>query len=183
MPLPLLQVRDLSTWLVGGEAPVRAVDGVSMTINRGETYALVGESGCGKSLTALSIARLLPQNGRIRSGTARVGETELFDLAETRMREVRGRRIGMIFQEPGTSLNPVLSVGTQIGEVLRRHTPLRGVAIRRRCVELLEAVGIPDADRRLDEFPFQLSGGIKQRVMIAAALACDPELLIADDSA
>ena len=181
MPLPLLQVRDLSTWLVGGEAPVRAVDGVSMTINRGETYALVGESGCGKSLTALSIARLLPQNGRIRSGTARLGETELFDLAETRMREVRGRRIGMIFQEPGTSLNPVLSVGTQIGEVLRRHTPLRGVAIRRRCVELLEAVGIPDADRRLDEFPFQLSGGIKQRVMIAAALACDPELLIADE--
>ncbi len=181
MSLPLLQVRDLSTWLVGGEAPVRAVDGVSMTINRGETYALVGESGCGKSLTALSIARLLPQNGRIRSGKARLGETELFDLAETRMREVRGRRIGMIFQEPGTSLNPVLTVGAQIGEVLRRHTPLRGAAIRRRCVELLDAVGIPDAGRRLDEFPFQLSGGIKQRVMIAAALACDPELLIADE--
>ncbi len=181
MSLPLLQVRDLSTWLVGGEAPVRAVDGVSMTINQGETYALVGESGCGKSMTALSIARLLPQNGRIRSGTARLGETELFELAETSMREVRGRRIGMIFQEPGTSLNPVLTVGVQIGEVLRRHTPLRGAAIRRRCVELLDAVGIPDAVRRLDEFPFQLSGGIKQRVMIAAALACDPELLIADE--
>lgn len=181
MPSPLLHVRDLTTWLVGGEAPVRAVDGVSMAINSGETYALVGESGCGKSMTALSIARLLPQNGRIRSGAVRLGETELFDLAETRMREVRGRRIGMIFQEPGTSLNPVLTVGAQIGEVLRRHTVLRGAAIRRRCVELLDAVGVPDAARRLEEYPFQLSGGIKQRVMIASALACEPELLIADE--
>ena len=181
MSAPLLQVRDLSTWLVGGEAPVRAVDGVSITINRGETFALVGESGCGKSMTALSIARLLPQNGRIRSGTAQLGNTQLFSLAEAAMRDVRGRRIGMIFQEPGTSLNPVLTVGEQIGEVVRRHTPLRGTDMRRRCIELLDAVGIPDPTRRLSEFPFQLSGGMKQRIMIAAALACDPELLIADE--
>ena len=181
MPAPLLQVRDLTTWLLGGEAPVRAVDGVSLTINRGETFALVGESGCGKSMTALSIARLLPDNARIRSGTAQLGDTQLFGLAESAMRDVRGRRIGMIFQEPGTSLNPVLSVGVQIEEVVLRHTPLRGAAVRRRCIELLDAVGIPDPARRLSEFPFQLSGGMKQRIMIAAALACEPELLIADE--
>jgi peptide/nickel transport system ATP-binding protein len=181
MATALLEVRDLKTWLMGRDAPVRAVDGVGLTINHGETYALVGESGCGKSMTALSIARLLPENGQVRSGTVHLAGTELLVLAEASMREVRGKRIGMIFQEPGTSLNPVLTVGTQIGEVIRRHTPLRGARVRDRCVELLDAVGIPDAARRLTEFPFQLSGGMKQRVMIAAALACDPELLIADE--
>ncbi|MGD2139422.1 MAG: ABC transporter ATP-binding protein [Burkholderiales bacterium] len=177
----LLEVRNLTTWLAADEAPVRAVDGVSMTINRGETYALVGESGCGKSMTALSIARLLPGNAAVRSGSVHLGGTELLDLAEASMREVRGRRIGMIFQEPGTSLNPVLTVAAQIGEVIRRHTSLRGDQVHDRCIELLDSVGIPDAQRRLGEFPFQLSGGLKQRVMIAAALACDPELLIADE--
>jgi peptide/nickel transport system ATP-binding protein len=181
MATPLLEVRDLQTWLMGGDVPVRAVDGVGLTINHGETFALVGESGCGKSMTALSIARLLPENARVRSGTVHLAGSELLGLAEASMREVRGKRIGMIFQEPGTSLNPVLTVGTQIGEVIVRHTELRGAHVRDRCVELLDSVGIPDAERRLDEFPFQLSGGLKQRVMIAAALACGPELLIADE--
>ena len=181
MQAPLLEIRDLRTWLIGDESPVRAVDGVDIVIGHGETFALLGESGCGKSMTALSVARLLPDNGRIVSGTVRLKGTDLFSLAETRMREVRGRRIGMIFQEPGTSLNPVLTVGTQIAEVIRRHTPLRGGEVRRRSVELLDAVGIPDAGRRMGEFPFQLSGGMKQRVMIAGALACEPELLIADE--
>ncbi len=177
----LLDVRDLTTWLMSHDAPVRAVDGVSLTINRGETFALVGESGCGKSMTALSVARLLPENARVRAGTVHLAGTELLGLAEASMREVRGKRIGMIFQEPGTSLNPVLTVGTQIGEVIKRHTALRGARVRDRCVELLDSVGIPDASRRLGEFPFQLSGGMKQRVMIAAALACAPDLLIADE--
>jgi peptide/nickel transport system ATP-binding protein len=178
---PLLEVRDLRAWLSGEEATVRAVDGVDITIGHGETYALLGESGCGKSMTALSVARLLPDNGRIVSGTVRLRGTDLLGLAEARMREVRGRRIGMIFQEPGTSLNPVLTVGSQIAEVIQRHTPLRGDDVFRRSVELLDAVGIPDAKRRLGEYPFQLSGGMKQRVMIAGALACEPELLIADE--
>ena len=181
MSEPLLEVCNLATWIESDEAPVRAVDGVSMTIDRGETYALVGESGCGKSMTALSIARLLPENANVKAGSVRLGDTQLLELPEASMRDIRGKRIGMIFQEPATSLNPVLTVGNQIGEVIRRHTALRGHQVRERCVELLDSVGIPDARRRLDEFPFQLSGGIKQRVMIAAALACDPELLIADE--
>jgi len=181
MQAPLLEVRDLRAWLSGEEATVRAVDGVDITIGHGETFALLGESGCGKSMTALSVARLLPDNGRIVSGTVRLRGTDLLGLAEARMREVRGRRIGMIFQEPGTSLNPVLTVGSQIAEVIQRHTPLRGGDVFRRSVELLDAVGIPDAKRRLGEYPFQLSGGMKQRVMIAGALACEPELLIADE--
>jgi peptide/nickel transport system ATP-binding protein len=178
---PLLEIRDLRTWLSGEDATVRAVDGVDIAIGHGETFALLGESGCGKSMTALSIARLLPDNGRIVSGTVRLSGTDLLGLAEARMREVRGRRIGMIFQEPGTSLNPVLTVGSQIAEVIQCHTPLRGSDVVRRSVELLDAVGIPDARRTLGEYPFQLSGGMKQRVMIAGALACEPELLIADE--
>ena len=177
----LLEVRNLRTWIDADEAPVRAVDGVGLVINRGETYALVGESGCGKSMTALSIARLLPESAHIRSGSVLLGQTQLLDLPEASMRDIRGKRIGMIFQEPGTSLNPVLTVGNQIAEVIRRHTTLRGHHVRDRCLELLDSVGIPDPRRRLDEFPFQMSGGMKQRVMIAAALACDPELLIADE--
>ena len=115
MSEPLLEVRNLGTWIESDEAPVRAVDGVSMTIDRGETYALVGESGCGKSVTALSIARLLPDNAHIRAGTVRLGDTQLLELPEASMRDIRGKRIGMIFQEPATSLNPVLTVGHQIG--------------------------------------------------------------------
>nr|NIO43380.1 ATP-binding cassette domain-containing protein [Burkholderiales bacterium] len=152
MTTPLLEIRDLSTWLFGAELPVRAVDCVSMTINSGETYALVGESGCGKSMTALSVARLLPDNARVCNGSIRLGGTDLLELAEASMRDIRGRRIGMVFQEPGTSLNPVLTVGAQISEVIERHTALNGARARDRCVELLTSVGIPDAPRRLNEF-------------------------------
>jgi peptide/nickel transport system ATP-binding protein len=178
---PLLEVRNLSTWLDSGSEVVRAVDGVSFSVGRGETFALLGESGCGKSMTALSLMRLLPDAGRIVGGQALLDGTDLLGLSELAMRGVRGRRMAMIFQEPGTSLNPVLTIGAQIEEVLVRHTDLQGNAVRDRALELLESVGIPDAARRLDEFPFQMSGGMKQRVMIAVALACGPSLLVADE--
>jgi len=177
----LLEVKHLSTWLESGDAIVRAVDGLSFTIRQGETFALLGESGSGKSMTALSIMRLLPDAGRIVGGELRLNGSDLLALPETAMRSVRGSRIAMIFQEPGTSLNAVMTVGAQIVEVLERHTDLRGEAARRRAVELLESVGIPDAPRRVHEYPFQMSGGMKQRVMIAIALACNPSLLIADE--
>jgi peptide/nickel transport system ATP-binding protein len=178
---PLLRVRELSTWLQTGDAVVRAVDGVTFDIRHGETFALVGESGCGKSMTALSIMRLLPDAGGIVGGAVELDGSDLLRLPEAGMREVRGRRIGMIFQEPALSLNPVMTAGAQIAEALRRHTGLAGAALEKRVRELLEAVHIPDAARRRHEYPFQLSGGMKQRVMIAMALACDPELLIADE--
>ena len=177
----LLEVRHLSTWLASGEDTVRAVDGLSFSIEAGETFALLGESGSGKSVTALSIMRLLPDAGRVVSGEIWLEGIELLALPETAMRSVRGRRIAMIFQEPGTSLNPVMTVGDQIVEVLERQTEVRGEAARRRALELLESVGIPDSRRRLDEYPFQMSGGMKQRAMIAIALACNPALLIADE--
>ena len=178
---PLLRIDNLRTWIDTGEAVVRAVDGVSLEIAHGETFALVGESGCGKSLTALSVMRLLPDAGMIVGGAVELGGENLLALPETRMRDVRGRRIAMIFQEPMLSLNPVMTVGAQIAETLRRHTGLEGAAIERRVLELLDAVRIPDPERQRREYPFQLSGGMKQRVMIAMALACDPELLIADE--
>jgi peptide/nickel transport system ATP-binding protein len=181
MTAPLLDIRDLRTWIAAGERVIRAVDGLSLSIERGETFALLGESGSGKSLTALSVMRLLPDAGRVVSGEVRLDGEDLLALPEARMRDVRGRRIGMIFQEPGSSLDPVMSVGDQVREVLDRHMGLRGSAADRRVLELFEAVGIPDPRRRMDEFPFQLSGGLKQRVMIAGALACEPELLIADE--
>ena len=181
MNAPLLHVHDLKTVLDGMAGTVRAIDGVSLDVRRGETFAVVGESGCGKSMTALSILRLLPESGRIVSGSVELEETELLALPEAAMRNVRGARIAMIFQEPATSLNGVLTVGRQIGEVLERHTPLRGAEADRRVVELLDSVGVPDAARRATEYPFQLSGGLKQRVMIAMALAAEPELLIADE--
>jgi peptide/nickel transport system ATP-binding protein len=177
----LLKVDALRTWLEGSAGVVRALDGVDLEVRRGETFAIVGESGCGKSITALSIARLLPEAGRVVDGSVRLENTELLALPEAAMRNVRGQRIAMIFQEPATSLNPVLTVGTQIGEVLERHAGLRGAAVRRRAVELLDAVGIAESARRIDEYPFQLSGGMKQRVMIALALAGEPDLLIADE--
>jgi len=177
----LLEVENLRTWLSGSEGLARAVDGVSFSMARGETFALLGESGCGKSMTALSIARLLPDAGRIVSGAVRLEGQDLLQLPESAMRDVRGSRIGMIFQEPGTSLNPVMTVGAQIAEVLRQHTDLRGSAVEARIFELLDAVGLPDPKSRVQEYPFQLSGGMKQRVMIAIALACEPELLIADE--
>ncbi|MBI3044580.1 MAG: ABC transporter ATP-binding protein [Betaproteobacteria bacterium] len=177
----LLSVRDLRTWLDTGDALVRAVDGVSFDVRRGETFALVGESGCGKSMTALSIMRLLPDAGGVVGGSIELEGTDLLKLPEAQMRHVRGRRVGMIFQEPALSLNPVMTAGEQIAEALRRHTGLAGAALEARVLELLEAVHLPDPARRRHEYPFQLSGGMKQRVMIATALACGPDLLIADE--
>ncbi len=178
----VLEVDGLQTELEAGAETVYAVDGVSFELHRGECFALVGESGCGKSMTALSLMRLLPAAGRVTGGAVRLKTQDLLALPEVAMRAVRGRRVAMIFQEPATSLNPVLTVGRQITEVIERHLNVTGPAARRRALELLEAVGIPDGARRLDEYPFQLSGGLRQRVMIAAALAADPEVLIADEA-
>ena len=181
MNAPLLRVEGLRTWLDTGAAPVRAVDGVSFEIDRGETLALVGESGCGKSMTALSLMRLLPDAGQVIEGRVLLDGVDLLALPEARMREVRGARAAMIFQEPGLSLNPVMTVGEQVAEVLRRHAGLQGTALAARVVDLLEAVRIPDATRRAAAYPAELSGGMKQRVVIAMALACDPQLVIADE--
>jgi len=177
----LLRAQNLRTVLDGTSGPVRAVDGVDFEIRRGETFAIVGESGCGKTMTALSLMRLLPETGRIVSGSVELAGTDVLALPEAAMRAVRGRRMAMIFQEPATSLNPVLTIGTQIREVLDRHTDLRGAAIGERVRSLLDSVGVPDAARRAEEYPFQLSGGLKQRAMIAMALAAGPDLLIADE--
>ncbi|HKC53277.1 MAG TPA: ABC transporter ATP-binding protein [Burkholderiales bacterium] len=177
----LLRALNLKTVLYGAGDPVRAVDGVDIEIRRGETFAIVGESGSGKTMTALSLMRLLPETGRIVSGTVELAGTDLLALPEAAMRTVRGRRIAMIFQEPATSLNPVLTIGQQIAEVLERHTELRGAQLRARVAELLDSVGVPDAARRAGEYPFQLSGGLKQRAMIAMAIAGNPDLLIADE--
>ncbi|WJW74488.1 ABC transporter ATP-binding protein [Thiohalobacter sp. IOR34] len=182
MTRPLLTVSNLSMQLGEGPSAIRAVDDVSFEIHRGETFALLGESGCGKSMTALSIMRLLPEPaGRIVGGRVELEGEDLLGLPEMAMRGVRGGRIAMIFQEPMTSLNPVLTVGQQIGETLARHRGLSGAAQRGRILELLDAVGIPDPARRAGEYPHQLSGGMKQRVMIAIALAGEPDLLIADE--
>ncbi len=180
-PAPLLEVDDLRLGFQAGRQPLCAVDGVSFRIARGETFALLGESGCGKSVTAQGILRLLPAAGRVLGGSVRYDGTDLLALPEVAMRAYRGGKIAMIFQEPSTSLNPVLTVGQQIAEVLAHHLALRGAAARARSQELLEQVGIADPARRLDEYPFQLSGGMQQRVMIAIALAGEPELLIADE--
>jgi peptide/nickel transport system ATP-binding protein len=177
----LLSVRDLRMGFASGRTVLAAVDGIDFDLRAGETLALLGESGCGKSASALSLLRLLPAAGRILNGDIRFDGRDLLHLPETEMRAVRGGGMAMIFQEPATSLNPVLTVGRQIGEVLERHMGLAGDAARTRCVELLTAVGIADPQRRLDEYPFQLSGGMKQRVMIAVALAGNPRLLVADE--
>jgi peptide/nickel transport system ATP-binding protein len=177
----VLEINNLKTVLDTAGGQVRAVDGVDFDLRAGECFALVGESGCGKSMTALSIMRLLPEAGRIADGSAMLGGVDLMALPEAAMRAVRGRRVAMIFQEPSTALNPVLTVGRQITEVLERHTRAGKKDAREKAIALLEAVGIPDAERRFGEYPFQLSGGLKQRVMIAGALAVDPEVLIADE--
>ena len=159
-----------------------AVDGVSFTLNRGETLALVGESGCGKSLTSLALLKLVPAPGRIDEGSAiRLGETDVLGLEGESLRRIRGRRIGMIFQDPMTSLNPVFTVGAQIAEGIRAHFKVSRAEARARSLKLLQEVGIPDAARRLDAYPHQLSGGMRQRVMIAIALAAEPEILVADE--
>jgi peptide/nickel transport system ATP-binding protein len=180
-PTPLLRIDRLDTRLDTDDAVVHAIDGLSLTIARGETFALLGESGCGKSMTALSIMRLLPDSGRIAGGKVELDGRDLLREPEAQMRDIRGRRIAMIFQEPMLSLNPVMPVGDQIAETLARHTALTGAALDARVLELLTAVGIDNAAARRHDYPFQFSGGMKQRVMIAISLACDPELLIADE--
>lgn len=160
---------------------VKALDGINLSILRGETFALVGESGCGKSMTALALMRLLPENGRVTTGSVRLDGEDLLLLPESKMRQRRGGRIGMIFQDPSTSLNPVLRVGDQIIETIQTHTAVRGAKARAKAIEWLRLVGIPEPERRIDTYPFQMSGGQKQRVMIAIALAAEPELLIADE--
>ncbi len=177
----MLEVTNLRLGFTAGKKMLVAVDGISFAISKGETFALLGESGCGKSASAQGIMRLLPAAGRITGGSIKLDGEELLTLPEAEMRQVRGARIAMIFQEPATSLNPVLTVGVQIGEVLDRHCDLRGEPARQRMLELLRQVGIADPERRLDEYPFQFSGGMKQRVMIAIALAGEPDLLIADE--
>ncbi len=178
---PLLSVEHLTTQFQRAGHTVTVVDGVSFTIHRGETFALVGESGSGKSITALSVMRLLPPEARITAGRVWLGGEDLLRLPEIRMNRLRGRRIAMIFQDPMTSLNPVKTVGNQIGEVLTLHLGLTGQARDQRCLELLRQVGIPNPEQRIASFPHQLSGGQRQRVMIAMALAGEPELLIADE--
>ncbi|MDO8206986.1 MAG: ABC transporter ATP-binding protein [Gallionella sp.] len=175
--MSLLKVEGLVTGLRNGAA---IVDGISFEIAAGETFALLGESGCGKSMTALSLMRLLPDGVANKAGSVVLGEAQLFELPEREMRAVRGGQMAMIFQEPGLSLNPVMTVGAQIAEVLELHNKNAG-DINQRCIELLDQVGIPDAARRVSEYPFQLSGGMKQRVMIAMALAGSPKLLVADE--
>jgi peptide/nickel transport system ATP-binding protein len=186
--MTLLQVDELRVELDAEAGLVRAVDGLRLAVQRGETFALVGESGCGKSMTALALLRLLPENGWVDGGRVELagaaageGGTELLALPESRMRAVRGGRIAMIFQEPSTSLNPVMTVGEQIVEAIETHTPLRGAAARQRALQWLARVGIPEPERRLADYPFRMSGGQKQRVMIAIALAGEPDLLVADE--
>lgn len=180
---PLLEVESLKTSFYLGEGQdVTAIDGVSFAVRSGETLAIVGESGSGKSVTSLSIMRLLPKRiGRITGGTIRLRGRELTTMSERDMRAVRGNDIGMIFQEPMTSLNPVHTVGMQISEVIIQHDKLSKANAHKRAVEMLELVGIPEPRRRADNYPHQLSGGMRQRAMIAMALACKPSLLIADE--
>ncbi|ONI81540.1 dipeptide/oligopeptide/nickel ABC transporter ATP-binding protein [Actinosynnema sp. ALI-1.44] len=185
--MALLEVRDLSVVFRSrghqrtGEQPVAAVDGVSFDVAPGQTVGLVGESGCGKSVTAMSIMGLLPKRGNQVTGSARFDGTELLSLSDRQMRDRRGRDLGMVFQDPLSSLNPVVPIGLQVTEVLERHqgTPRKQAAME--AAELLDKVGIPDPRRRLSEYPHQLSGGMRQRALIAIALACRPRLLIADE--
>jgi oligopeptide transport system ATP-binding protein len=186
---PLLEIHDLRTQFATDDGVVTAVDGVSFTIPRGRTVGLVGESGCGKSITGLSILQLVPPPGRVTGGQVlfhREGEPEPIDLAgvsprDDRMRAIRGNEIAMIFQEPMTSLNPVYPIGEQIGEAVRLHQRVSRTRARQRAIEMLEQVGIASPRQRVDEYPHQLSGGMRQRAMIAMALACEPSLLIADE--
>ena len=179
---PLLSVSDLRVeFRRRGRRPVHAVDGISFEVEPGRTIGVVGESGCGKSVTSLAILGLLPKRGAQVAGSVRFAGRELFKLSDQELREIRGREIAMIFQDPMTSLNPVLTVGDQITEVLRRHFGRKGREATGEAVSLLDAVGIPAARRRVDDYPHQLSGGMRQRAMIAMALACQPKLLIADE--
>jgi len=182
MAEPLLCIEDLHTCFFTDDGVVNAVSGLDLKIDRGETIGLVGESGCGKSVTALSIMRLIPQPpGRITRGRIIFEEQDLIGLSEEAIRQIRGNRISMIFQEPMTSLNPVFKVGDQIAEAYRLHQRLQRREALAKSVEMLAKVGIPDPTKRINEYPHQMSGGMRQRVMIAMALACNPKLIIADE--
>ena len=182
MSEPVLSVRGLRTSFRTPQGMLPAVDGVDLDLHAGETLGVVGESGCGKTVTALSILRLIPEPpGSIDAGEIRFGGRDLVRMSRNELRQIRGSRIAMIFQEPMTSLNPVFRVGDQIGESLRVHTDMDRDARRSRTVDLLEMVGIPAPAERMRDYPHQLSGGLRQRVMIAMALACDPDVLIADE--
>ena len=180
--MPLLEVSDLQTHFFTRAGVVRAVDGISFSVETGKTLGIVGESGCGKSVTALSIMGLIPRPpARIVGGSVLFDGRDLTKLSNRQLEDVRGRQISMIFQDPMTSLNPTLTIGTQITETLRRHFDISKDQARKRAVELLEEVHIPDAARRLNDYPHRYSGGMRQRVMIAIALSCNPRLLIADE--
>lgn len=177
----VIEVKNMNTHFFTSKGVVKAVDGVDFEINSGETLAIVGESGCGKSVTSKSILRLVPDPGKIVEGEINFLGKNLLDFKERDMRNLRGNKISMIFQEPMTSLNPVFTVEYQLGEVLKLHRGLNKKEARDESIELLELVGIPNAEKVVDEYPFALSGGMRQRVMIAMALACNPRLLIADE--
>lgn len=178
----LLKINDLKTFFFTHRGTVRAVDGISFSIKRGETLGIVGESGCGKSVTALSIMRLISNPpGRIVNGEIHFEGKDLLSLSEKQMRDIRGRKISMIFQEPMTSLDPVFTIGHEIMETLQIHQRLKKGEAREKTIEVLNIVGMPDADKRVDSYPHELSGGMKQRAMIAMALSCRPTLLIADE--
>jgi len=179
--MAILEIDNLQTHFRTPDGINRAVDGVSFHVEAGETLAVVGESGCGKSVTAMSILRLIPEPPGKIAGAIRFNGKNLLDLSEAEMRDIRGNEISMIFQEPMTSLNPVLTVGRQIGETLRLHQGMSAQQAEDRAVDMLKLVGIPEPERRVREYPHQLSGGMRQRVMIAIALACNPKLLIADE--
>ncbi len=179
---PLLRIEGLRTVFRGERGDVPAVDGVSLEVRRGQTLGIVGESGCGKSMLSLSVMRLVPPPGRVAAGRVTFDGVDLLGLAPRAMRDIRGNRIAMIFQEPMTSLNPVFTVGDQITEAMRAHDRSRPASeLRKRAVAALDRVRIPGAAGRLDDYPHQMSGGMRQRVMIAMALACSPDLLIADE--
>ena len=179
--MALLEVENLQTHFATGDGVNRAVDGLTFSVEAGETVAIVGESGCGKSVTSMSILRLIPEPPGKIAGEIRFQGKDLLKLSDAEMRKIRGNEISMIFQEPMTSLNPVLTVGRQIGETLRLHQGLNAAQAEAKSIEMLKLVGIPAPERRVREYPHQLSGGMRQRVMIAMALACNPKLLIADE--
>ena len=181
MTAPLLEVENLTVRFTTRDGEVTVLDEVSFALQPGERISFVGESGCGKSMTALAVMGLLPAMGRVSSGAIRFKGEDLATVSEARMRQIRGNEISMIFQEPMTSLNPLFTIGRQIAEVLQLHRGLDRTAAQQRAVELLEAVRIPNAAARVNDYPHQLSGGQRQRVMIAIALACEPEILIADE--
>ena len=179
--MALLEVKDLHTSFITEAGEVKAVNGISFDLEYGKVLGIVGESGSGKSVTAYSIMQILAPNGKIVSGSIKFDGQELIGMDKKSMREIRGKRISIIFQDPMTSLNPVYSIGHQLLEAIKLHTDYKGAAARERAVELLRLVNVNDPERRVKQYPYELSGGMRQRVMIAMALACEPDILIADE--